>query len=192
MEQRKGEAFMYHIAVVEDDKMYAAQLREYLMRYEIEKKQKISVTMFSDGEDIVTDYSADFDIILMDIEMTFMDGMSAAEKIREMDSEVIIIFITNMPQYAIQGYRVDALDYVLKPLSYFAFTQRIDRALSRIHKKAARFVAISLKGGKNFLKLRPFARALQTFLRAHHLTVFLKKDFIVVFVFFHFHILPCK
>lgn len=38
MEQRKGEAFMYHIAVVEDDKMYAAQLREYLMRYEIEKK----------------------------------------------------------------------------------------------------------------------------------------------------------
>ena len=148
VEQRKGEAFMYHIAVVEDDKMYAAQLREYLKRYETEKKQKISVTMFSDGEDIVTDYSADFDIILMDIEMTFMDGMSAAEKIRGMDSEVIIIFITNMPQYAIQGYRVDALDYVLKPLSYFAFSQRIDRALLRIHKKAARFVAISLKGGK--------------------------------------------
>ena len=63
---------MYHIAVVEDDKMYAAQLKEYLKQYEKEKKQKISVTMFSDGEDIVTDYSADFDIILMDIEMKFM------------------------------------------------------------------------------------------------------------------------
>ena len=53
---------MYHIAVVEDDKMYAAQLKEYLKRYGEEKKQKISVTMFPDGEDIVTDYSADFEI----------------------------------------------------------------------------------------------------------------------------------
>ena len=69
--RRKGEAGMYHIAVVEDDKMYAAQLKEYLKQYEKEKKQKISVTMFSDGEDIVTDYSADFDIILMDIEIKF-------------------------------------------------------------------------------------------------------------------------
>lgn len=51
-----------------------------------------------------------------------------------MDTEVVIIFITNMPQYAIQGYRVDALDYVLKPVSYFAFTQRIDRALTRLKK----------------------------------------------------------
>ena len=139
---------MYHIAVVEDDKMYAAQLREYLKRYETEKKQKISVTMFSDGEDIVTDYSADFDIILMDIVMTFLDGMSAAERIREKDSEVIIIFITNMPQYAIQGYPVDALVYVLKPLSYFAFSQRIVSAIGRIRKKGSRFVVIPLKGGR--------------------------------------------
>lgn len=139
---------MYRIAVVEDDKMYAAQLKEYLKRYETEKKQKLSVAMFSDGEDIVTDYSADFDIILMDIEMQFLNGMSAAEQIRKMDSEVIIIFITNMPQYAIQGYRVDALDYVLKPLSYFAFSQRIDRALSRISRKGSRFVVIPQKGGR--------------------------------------------
>lgn len=104
--------------------------------------------MFSDGEDIVTDYSADFDIILMDVEMKFMDGMTAAGKIREKDSEVVIIFITNMPQYAIQGYKVDALDYVLKPLSYFAFSQRMDRAMSRIRRKENRFVAIQLKGGR--------------------------------------------
>lgn len=138
---------MLHIAVVEDDKTYAAQLKEYLLRYEEEKKRKLSVTIFSDGEDIVTDYTADFDIILMDVEMTFMNGMTAAEKIREMDSAVVIIFITNMPQYAIQGYRVDALDYVLKPISYFAFSQRIDRALTKVRKKESRFITIALKGG---------------------------------------------
>ena len=116
---------MLRIAVVEDDKTYAAQLKEYLVRYGTETNQKISVALFPDGEDIVTDYSAEFDIILMDVEMTFMDGMTAAEKIREKDNEVVIIFITNMPQYAIQGYKVDALDYVLKPISYFAFSQTV-------------------------------------------------------------------
>ena len=142
---------MLHIAVVEDDKNYAAQLKEYLERYENETKRKLTVSFFSDGEDIVTDYRADFDIILMDVEMKFMDGMTAAEKIREKDDEVIIIFITNMPQYAIQGYKVDALDYVLKQISYFAFSQRIDRALTRISKKKTTFVTIQMKGGKGRL-----------------------------------------
>lgn len=139
---------MLRIAVVEDDKNYAAQLKEYLARYEEEKKRKLSVTLFPDGEDIVTNYSADFDIILMDVEMIFMDGMTAAEKIREKDSEVVIIFITNMPQYAIQGYRVDALDYVLKPLSYFAFSEKMDRAMTRVKKEKNRFMTVAMKGGK--------------------------------------------
>ena len=144
---------MLRIAVVEDDKTYAAQLKEYLVRYGTEKNQKISVALFPDGEDIVTDYSAEFDIILMDVEMTFMDGMTTAERIREKDNEVVIIFITNMPQYAIQGYKVDALDYVLKPISYFAFSQRIDRALTRVNKKEATYITVAQKGGKKKLNV---------------------------------------
>lgn len=144
---------MLRIAVVEDDKTYAAQLKEYLVRYGTEKNQKISVALFPDGEDIVTDYSAEFDIILMDVEMAFMDGMTTAERIREKDNEVVIIFITNMPQYAIQGYKVDALDYVLKPISYFAFSQRIDRALTRVKKKEATYITVAQKGGKKKLNV---------------------------------------
>ena len=144
---------MLRIAVVEDDKTYAAQLKEYLVRYGTEKNQKISVALFPDGEDIVTDYSAEFDIILMDVEMTFMDGMTTAERIREKDNEVVIIFITNMPQYAIQGYKVDALDYVLKPISYFAFSQRIDRAFTRVKKKEATYITVAQKGGKKKLNV---------------------------------------
>ena len=144
---------MLRIAVVEDDKTYAAQLKEYLVRYGTEKNQKISVALFPEGEDIVTDYSAEFDIILMDVEMTFMDGMTTAERIREKDNEVVIIFITNMPQYAIQGYKVDALDYVLKPISYFAFSQRIDRALTRVKKKEATYITVAQKGGKKKLNV---------------------------------------
>ncbi|MBQ3029988.1 MAG: response regulator transcription factor, partial [Agathobacter sp.] len=92
-------------------------------------------------------YKPVYDIILMDVEMKFMDGMSAAEEIRKVDTEVVIIFITNMPQYAIRGYAVDALDYVLKPVSYFAFSQRLNRAISRMKKRESKTLSISIKGG---------------------------------------------
>lgn len=137
---------MFQIALVEDDRFYLSELIGYLKQYEKERNIKIEVTVFNDGEDIVTGYSAYFDIILMDIEMTFMDGMTAAENIRNVDSEVIIIFITNMPQYAIQGYKVDALDYVLKPVTYFAFSQRIDRALSKVSRREKRYLTIFARG----------------------------------------------
>jgi DNA-binding LytR/AlgR family response regulator len=82
-----------------------------------------------------------------------MDGMTAAEKIREKDSEVIIIFITNMPQYVMEGYKVDALDYVLKPLTYFALSQRIDRALSRVQNRRRKYMTISLRSGMKKLDI---------------------------------------
>ena len=79
--------------------------------------------------------------------MKFMDGMSAAEEIRKVDTEVVIIFITNMAQYAIRGYAVDALDYVLKPVSYFAFSQRLNRAISRMKKREQKVITVNIKGG---------------------------------------------
>ena len=83
----------------------------------------------------------------MDIAMRFMDGMTAAEKIRELDQEVVIIFITNMPQFVMKGYAVDALDYVLKPVNYFAFSQRIDRAISRMSRRREQYLTVPVRGG---------------------------------------------
>lgn len=138
---------MIRIAVVEDDPLYAGQLRDYLDRYAAERREKLTVTAFGDGDEIALHYAANYDVILMDIEMTFMDGMTAAEEIRRKDGEVIIIFITNAPQYAIKGYAVDALDYVLKPLSYYAFSQRMDRALSHIRNRTRRFIYVAGRDG---------------------------------------------
>lgn len=136
---------MIRVAIVEDNSVYAQQLQEYILKYEKENTVSISVTVFEDGEDIVTDYRADFDIILLDIEMRFMDGMTAAEHIRKVDEEVTIIFITNMTQYAIRGYAVNALDYLLKPVSYFAFSQRFDKAVGRLKKKERGYLIASTR-----------------------------------------------
>lgn len=144
---------MISIAIVEDEKMYAEQLEEYLHRYEKDNGELFDITVYSDGDQIVNKYKSQFDIILMDVEMKFMDGMSAAEEIRKIDTEVVIIFITNMAQYAIRGYAVDALDYVLKPVSYFAFSQRLNRAISRMKKRETKMIMVNIKGGTVRLNL---------------------------------------
>ena len=138
---------MVNIALVDDDASYRQELLKYLEQYEQESGEKFSITTFTDGDEILDGYTASYDIILMDIAMEFVDGMEAAERIREMDSEAVIIFITNMPQYAMKGYMVDALDYVLKPLSYYAFSQRIDRALTRMRQRNKKYFTIAIKGG---------------------------------------------
>lgn len=138
---------MVRIALVEDDPIYRKELEMYLKKYEKESGENFHISIFTDGDEIVEEYKAIYDIILMDIEMKFMDGMTAAEHIRELDQEVVIIFITNMPQYVMKGYTVDALDYVLKPIGYYAFSQRIDRALVRMKRRTRKFVTVPVKSG---------------------------------------------
>lgn len=144
---------MYHIAIVEDEAGYAQQLQEFLKKYADESGQSFEITHFSDGCEIVEGYHPHYDLILLDVKMKFMDGMTAAEEIRRVDPEVVIIFITNMAQYAIRGYAVDAMDYVLKPVSYFALSQRLNRAISRMKKRERRYMTISIRGGAQKLDI---------------------------------------
>lgn len=138
---------MIRIAIVEDEADYRRQLQQFVEQYSSESGQKFEISLFSDGIDIVEGYHVQYDIILLDVEMKYMDGMTAAQEIRKVDPEVVIIFITNMAQYAIRGYSVDALDYVLKPVSYFAFSQRLNRAIARMNKRTRQYMTIAIRGG---------------------------------------------
>lgn len=138
---------MIRVAIVEDDECYISQLQQYLKDFEKDTGEELEVEIYQDGDAITSNYKAQHDIILMDIQMKFVDGMTAAEEIRRKDTEVIIMFITNMPQYAIRGYEVGALDYILKPVTYFAFSQKFGRAAARLKKKAKKSVVVQVKGG---------------------------------------------
>ena len=63
------------------------------------------------------------------------------------DFAVNIVSVTNLAQYAIQGYSVNALDYILKPLNYFSFSQHLGRALQYVRKKEEAFLTAAVKGG---------------------------------------------
>lgn len=138
---------MIRIGLVEDDPASAALLVDYLRRYEHEHGERFAVTGFTDGDVVVADYRPVFDILLMDIQMPGMDGFTAAEHIRQIDPEVVLIFITNMSQYAIRGYKVDALSYVLKPVPYFAFSQEIKRSVARLRRRTADYLLLAVDGG---------------------------------------------
>lgn len=138
---------MIRIAIVEDDKNTELLIRDYINKYALESERKIDITSFGDGDEIVENYKMEYDILLMDIQMQFMDGLTAARKIREQDPDVVIIFITNMAQYAIHGYEVNAFDYVLKPVSYFSFSEKLNRAVERMKKQDRQYLTIALDRG---------------------------------------------
>ena len=113
---------MAKIAVVEDNDAMRAQLCGFIAQYAQESGHQLDVTAFSDGAQLVEPYRPGFDIIFLDIEMPKLGGMPTAERIRRQDPDVVLVFVTNMAQYAIRGYEVDALDFVLKPVSYYQFS----------------------------------------------------------------------
>ena len=93
---------MLRIAVVDDEPAVRAQLCDYVQRYAEESHLPVEVTPFADGAEIAAPYKPGFDIILLDVDMPQLGGMSAAERIREQDKNVVLVFVTNMAQCAIR------------------------------------------------------------------------------------------
>ena len=138
---------MIRVAIVEDEAEIREQLMGYVQRYTRQYGTAFEVKTFADGLEILEDYRPAYDLILLDIEMKHLDGMETARRIRELDPEVMLVFITNMAQYAIKGYAVGALDYVLKPVPYFAFSQQLQKAVDRLRKRRKTFLTVPIDGG---------------------------------------------
>ncbi len=123
---------IFNIAIVEDDHAMAKELAGYLDAYSKERGCTFSIKQFSNAENFLAAYRITFDIVFMDIDMPGMNGMQAAHKLRELDSSVVIVFVTNLAQYALEGYSVDAIDYLLKPIDYKVFAFRMDRVVKAV------------------------------------------------------------
>lgn len=121
---------MIRLAIVDDDERYQSQVKEYISRFEKESGgETFDVKIFSDAMDFITDYKPVYDIVFLDIEMPLLDGMTAARRLRQLDKEICIVFVTNMQKYAIEGYEVNAVDFVVKPIKYFNFTDKLKKAM---------------------------------------------------------------
>ena len=143
---------MPNIALVEDEPEAADVLAAFIARYADEKGLELAVTRFGNAMDFEMTHQH-FDLVFMDIQMPGINGMEAAQLMRTYDSETPIIFVTNLAQYAVKGYEVDALDFIVKPVTYFNFRMRMDKAMRRIRRNASRSIAIGTRDGMRVVAL---------------------------------------
>lgn len=134
---------MIRVGIVEDDPRYAEQLKSFLSDYTRESGETFRTSVFSDGAQLVFDYQPDYDILLMDVEMPKMNGIDAAREVRKIDQEVTILFVTSMAQYAIEGYRVQAKAYLLKPLNYIGFSLEMQSAIASLKNRTTRYLLVN-------------------------------------------------
>ncbi|KWZ75526.1 LytR/AlgR family response regulator transcription factor [Alloscardovia omnicolens] len=136
---------MLSIALVEDDDKAAETLSKFLDTFSSTHGTQFKITRFSDPTILLEDYKPVWDIVFMDIEMPNMNGMDAAYALRELDQKSVLIFVTNMAQFAAKGYEVNALDYIIKPYVYPDFERKIQRAVA-VCAKADDSIVISFRG----------------------------------------------
>lgn len=132
-----------NIAVVDDNLNDRKMILDYLSLFFNESGEDYTTSTFEDGVSFLKDYSFSYDFIIFDIDMPQMSGIDTAKELRKKDSNVTIMFVTNMPQYALEGYSVEAVDYVLKPLSYPDFRLKMKKATRYILRNSVKKVTIN-------------------------------------------------
>ena len=109
---------MIRIAVCDDERAVCDYLRSAVTDLLAQADLDGRVTVFGDGEPLCRAYEtgeADFDLIFLDITMRSCDGLTAARRVREIDRDVMIVFVSASAEYVFSGYEVRAFRYLLKP-----------------------------------------------------------------------------
>lgn len=135
------------IAVVEDSTEDLNNCLSLLKCYSKEKGIPFTIQTFSSGDAFLMRFKSQYDFIILDINLSAMNGIDVARNIRSKDEEVVIMFATNLAKYATKGYEVDAIDFVLKPLTYASFYLRLERVMKKLNKKDEYFVLVPYESG---------------------------------------------
>lgn len=163
---------MYQVAIVEDSRQDAEVLMQMLKEFEVQNKENFHWILFQNSDEFLSYGKKDFDLVFMDIEMPGLNGMDTATEMRKTDPDVTLIFITNMAQYALRGYTVDAVDFILKPLNYYSFSMKLKKALRNIRCRKQEF--ITLKTSDGIFRI-PVSDIYYVEVQGHYLTYYTNK-----------------
>lgn len=141
-----------HIAIVEDDEAAMRQLVKCLEQYDAEHHCAFDIDWYPRGTEFLEQWNQNAEIVFMDVEMPGLNGVDTARKMRETAPGVVLMFVTNLAQYAIAGYEVNALDFVLKPVNYFSFKLKITKALEAAYKNHSSVLQVNTDHGTEYIK----------------------------------------
>lgn len=137
---------MYRILIVEDEDDAARSLTDCLERYAREYSLEFDIARLETAIQFVRGRRS-FDLVFMDIDLPGINGMEAAELMRSYDTRTPIIFVTNLAQYAVRGYEVNALDFIVKPVSYYNFSMRMDKAVRAMRRNERSHLNVATRAG---------------------------------------------
>ena len=144
---------MINIGICEDELHYRVNIKDMLgdilSTYSINYK----IYEFSSGEELLSNYPKDLDILIMDIQMKIINGMDTARKIREFDQDLEIIFMTSFSEFMQEGYEVKAYRYILKPISERKISRNILPCINEIMKKKNNYLTINVKNYVDRIKI---------------------------------------
>lgn len=144
---------MWNIAIIEDEEAMSNQLVSYFAKFGKDYNESFSFAIFNNAETFLKNYKKEHSVVLMDINLPGMNGMECVKKLREIDDTVLVIFVTNLSQFAVDGYEVKAFDFVVKPISYYNFSLKLKRALSHLSSLNNYELIISTKDKKYFINI---------------------------------------
>lgn len=134
---------MLTIAVVDDEEKMIRTLVGYLHQYEEENGESFWIREYQNGFDLLKEKNRP-DILLLDIEMPGIDGLKLAQSVRKQDADCVIAFITNMAQYAINGYEVQARDFFVKPVNYKTFALKFKRLVDAAMQNEKKSIMVNI------------------------------------------------
>lgn len=155
---------MIHIAICDDERDFVAHLKGLLQQYAAETGEEIKITPYYDGMELVERYDTTIDLIFLDIQMRLLNGLRTAEHIRRMDEGVGIIFLTTLTQYGLEGYKYQAVNYIIKPMKYVRLKAEMDQWLKKRRKEDSSALAVANDTGKYKVFLKSL-RYVETFNR---------------------------
>ncbi|MBQ9794761.1 MAG: response regulator transcription factor [Clostridia bacterium] len=143
----------YHIALCDDDAVQREYLADLVSAWAAEAGLDVRLALFPSGEAFLARDLGQFSILLLDIEMPGMDGITLARGVRERNETAVIVFITGYAEYIAEGYDVSALHYLMKPVDKSKLFSVLEKAVKTLDKNG-KLLPLELGGELVMLPLR--------------------------------------